>query len=1113
MDADTPLAPPVVAVIVVHEPGEWFDETVASLAGQDYPNLNCVFLVAGTDPDEAAETADRVHAILPDAYVQDLGANPGFGSAANSVLELVEGDQGFFCFGHDDIALEPATIRLMVEELYRSNAGIVGPKLVDWDDPHLLVDVGLDVDRFGQSAPRIDVGEYDQEQHDTVTDVFAVPSACFLMRADLFRSLGGFDPAIDFHGEDVDLCWRAHISGARVMVAPSARVRHAQQMEMRRPDLHHRMLRARHRMRSVLTLTAGARLPARLAQLIALTGAELVLGLFNGRVGEAWASTRALIGAIPRFPTLLARRGAIAKLRNVSDAEVHGLQSSGSNQLRAIVRNRDTRMFIGVDDTVRRWRDRSVAPVLTWVAIVVAVLVASRTLINTAVPHVGEFLPLPSSARSLWRDYVTGWNPSGLGGTSPNPTGYLALALLSVVWLFHMGLGLTMLVVGSVLFGAVGVWRLSDLFPSNRERTLAVITYVAMPIVPGIISTGGMTALITYAVLPWFVHLLRLAVGIGTADPDSVAADLVDGVIDLGLRERLRRTAVTGIAVAIAVALAPPVVLVVIGVTIVLAVTSLLVGAAWRTGAWMLGCGLAAAAIAWLLNVPASPRWSWSDLTAVPLAGPRGRGLTDVAAMNIGLARLGILALALYVPVITGLVLCRAWRLTWAARAAGLVLAFGPLAVLQDRDVLPWSVPDVGVLLVPVALGLSLSAACALASFAADVAGRSFGWRQPLGLLSIAAVVCGVVPSLLTLTDGSWFAPRTTLAELVAPQVPADPDFGDFRVLYLGDPRVLPGVPRDLGGGIALTVTGPGAPDIRSRWAAPESAATGQLMVALDDIAANATQRGGRLLAPFGIRYVVVPLIDGAGSTENDPIDPPSGLLGALGSQLDLALRYSPTGFAVFENTSAFPTVAEFTGGMVAPSAATQAAELVQTDLSGATPVFDGALTDRAARDDVGAGVVHLATTDHGDWTLDVDGQPVSARSGFGTFTAFDVTADGPAQLVYESPASRRNALLLQAALWLVVVVAASRLRIPDRFRGRRAPLAINVINLDDDHADLPVEGGEVPVLVPVGRSRPPGDRFGASDQAPATLFRADDPDERAAWVDEMFAADDDGDR
>ena len=67
--------------------------------------------------------------------------------------------------------------------------------------------------------------------------MFVLPSACLLVRADLFRALGGFDPAISFHGDDVDLCWRVHLSGARVVVAPQARVRHREELEVRRPDL------------------------------------------------------------------------------------------------------------------------------------------------------------------------------------------------------------------------------------------------------------------------------------------------------------------------------------------------------------------------------------------------------------------------------------------------------------------------------------------------------------------------------------------------------------------------------------------------------------------------------------------------------------------------------------------------------------------------------------------------------------------------------------------------------------------------------------------------------------------------------------------------------------
>ena len=45
METDQQHVPSVVSVMVVHEPGEWFDETLASLAAQDYANLRTLFLV------------------------------------------------------------------------------------------------------------------------------------------------------------------------------------------------------------------------------------------------------------------------------------------------------------------------------------------------------------------------------------------------------------------------------------------------------------------------------------------------------------------------------------------------------------------------------------------------------------------------------------------------------------------------------------------------------------------------------------------------------------------------------------------------------------------------------------------------------------------------------------------------------------------------------------------------------------------------------------------------------------------------------------------------------------------------------------------------------------
>ncbi len=47
MEAASQLAPPVVAVMVVCNPGDWFDEVLDGLAEQDYANLKSLFLVVG----------------------------------------------------------------------------------------------------------------------------------------------------------------------------------------------------------------------------------------------------------------------------------------------------------------------------------------------------------------------------------------------------------------------------------------------------------------------------------------------------------------------------------------------------------------------------------------------------------------------------------------------------------------------------------------------------------------------------------------------------------------------------------------------------------------------------------------------------------------------------------------------------------------------------------------------------------------------------------------------------------------------------------------------------------------------------------------------------------
>lgn len=1076
MEPETQQAPPVVAVVVVHEPGEWFEDTLDALADQDYPNLRLLFLDTTTPGGETTggDLEHRIKLRLPKAFVRNVGANVGFGATANEVLRLVEGDKGFFLFCHDDVAPAPDAVRVLVEEIYRSNAGVVGPKFVEWDEPGVLQSVGLGVDRFGEVDLGIDPGELDQEQHDGVRDVFALPAAFLLARADLFREIEGFDATIDYHGDDTEFCWRLHHSGARVVVVPSAVVRHRGKLAERRPDINHTVVAARHRMRTVATLTGPTRLPGRTLEMVVLTAVELVVGVFTGRFGEAWASLRAILGLIPRTPSILARRRAVKSHRRVPEREVLGLQVGGSARVTGYLRARATATYVGADANVRRWKESTSAPVLAWVAVLVALLIGSRKFVSEGVPAVGEFLPLPDNPRELLSSYTSGWNALGLGATAANPTGWATLSGLSVFTLFRMGALHTAFVVGLVVVGLIGLWKLATVFPSTRARIGALVVYAASPLVAGAMSTGRLNVLVAFAASPWIVHTIRRAVGVETADPLSASLDLADGVVMLSWPERVRRTAAAVLVVGLAAAFVPVMIVMALAITVVLFVATLLALAPWRTAVLYLGVGIVAVLGGLLLNFPWSSTWSWDQLVGPPPIGDPGVGVIELASFRLGDIDFAYLSLALYIPVIAAIALARAWRLTWAIRSGLLIVVFGAAAVFADRGALPFRGPEAGILLAPVAVGLAISAAAALAAFDLDVRGGSFGWRQPLGLLASIGVVIGVFPGLVAISDGGWNTPTTTLSRLVEAQLPDDavdqvldesnengpliePGRGGYNVLLIGDARLLPVPAVEYRDGVSYAVVDDGVFDVRDRWAAPASEASESIELALDQMASSSTLRAGRLLAPLGIRFIIAPEFDNVLSTTAEPLPLPGGLIDALEDQLDLTSVIGLPTLEVFENRAWIPAVSQLTGSTAEASRTAGAGALVSADLSSVSPVFLGADATESSTDEVVEGVVHLAVPFDENWTLSVDGESIEPRRAFGVTTAFDIEQPGTAILSYSTPPSRSVLLLIQVIVWLAVMFAATRVSLPLSRRSGPRVADETLIDFDDLSAAQPI--------------------------------------------------------
>ena len=503
-------APAVVVTVVAHDPGWWFEETLASIAAQDYPNISV--LVVDTASADAAALRDRVAAVLPDAHLRRLDTDPGFAAAADEVLVAVQG-AAFHLFCHDDVRLAPDAVRLLVEEAYRSNAGVVGPKVVQWADERRLLSVGMGSDRYGQPVHYVERGDLDQAQHDAVRDVFYVPGSATLVRADLFAALGGFDRSMTFHGEDLDLCWRAHVAGARVIVAPAARVAHLEALGVRRPVDDRRRLQQRHRLRAMRTSTTlGTRVRTTpLALLLAFM--EIVQSVALGRLRHARDITSAWSWNARHAGSARRRRHDLAAIRQAPDGDVRSFQSRGSARFSAFVRAQLGRDDSGRRDFVSNIRTaKATTSVVVWGLIVVFLLLGSRELLfgRGDIPAVGDFQPFLGPGQMLSR-WISGFQTVGLGSTAPAPTGFGIFGGLGVVFLGAVGVLRKVLILGLWPVGAIGMWRFTKPVGSRRARIVATVAYVIVPLPANAMAEARWGGLVAYATVPWVLGQLAAA--------------------------------------------------------------------------------------------------------------------------------------------------------------------------------------------------------------------------------------------------------------------------------------------------------------------------------------------------------------------------------------------------------------------------------------------------------------------------------------------------------------------------------------------------------------------------------------------------------------------------
>jgi GT2 family glycosyltransferase len=252
-----------------------------------------------------AEAPDGVQLLAPPENLGFAsGANHGAAEAVSDVL----------VFLNPDTVVSPGSLQRLARTLEDPAIGIAMARLRLLDEPELLNSGGTVVHvsglawagRFGEPAETITALE----------DIAAASGAALATRRETFHRLGGFTGELFMYQEDVELSWRAHLHGLRVVVDPGADVFH--EYDFGRNPTKIALLE---RNRLIFVLTAySLRLLLLLGPMLALGELAMLAlaarrGWFRGKLGGWWWLVRH-----PRW--LVHHRRETQRLRKVRDREL-----------------------------------------------------------------------------------------------------------------------------------------------------------------------------------------------------------------------------------------------------------------------------------------------------------------------------------------------------------------------------------------------------------------------------------------------------------------------------------------------------------------------------------------------------------------------------------------------------------------------------------------------------------------------------------------------------------------------------------------------------------------------------------------------------------------------
>ncbi len=336
---------PLVSVLVLNYNGKKFlQECFDSLKSGTYKSTEILLIDNKSTDDSIAFTKEH----YPDVRIVQTHANAGYSRAYNIAFNHAQGK--YVVMLNNDVRVDPDWLKPMVDVAENDpDIAALQPKILSMLEPNHFEYAGASggyIDRYGYPFLRgrifftiePDEGQYQDEQ-----EVFWTSGAAMFLRREAIEKSLNLDEDFVHHMEEIDLCWRLHLTGFRLKVVPKSVIWHYAGATIKTDS--YMKLYWNHRnnifmmIKNLELVNICLFLPARvLLDFINIFSAILL----RQDLRHSFAIISSYFWLVANFGLILRKRRVVQHIRTVPDRQVFRLVYPGSIVLKYFIQRKKT---------------------------------------------------------------------------------------------------------------------------------------------------------------------------------------------------------------------------------------------------------------------------------------------------------------------------------------------------------------------------------------------------------------------------------------------------------------------------------------------------------------------------------------------------------------------------------------------------------------------------------------------------------------------------------------------------------------------------------------------------------------------------------------------------